>query len=92
MRDFLRFAEMSKFTITDNERVLLETQADRLDAGFSILDEIETDNVLPLVTMLTNVQNVLRKDVTIKNIPRETLLATAPESQDGYFVVPKTVE
>jgi len=38
-----------------------------------------------------DIKNVMREDVAVKHIPREDLLAGAPQEYDGYFQVPKTV-
>ena len=92
MYDLDRYIDMCKFTLTDTERKSIEAQADHLNASFSTLDDIDTNGAEPLVNVLTDVRNVLRKDVPNKTIPREVLLAAAPDAQNGYFVVPKTVE
>ena len=37
-------------------------------------------------------ENVFREDKAVKAIDREELLENAPDHEDGYFKVPKTVE
>ena len=55
------------------------------------LNEINTDNVKPLIHMSLEV-NALREDEIIPNISREQGLKNAPKQNGEYFMVPKVME
>jgi len=55
------------------------------------LNEINTDNVKPLIHMSLEI-NSLREDKVISNISREQGLRNAPKHDGAYFCVPKMME
>lgn len=55
------------------------------------LSELDTDNVKPM-SHVFSVHNVFREDVVTNGDDRDNMLANAPESKDGAYVVPITVE
>lgn len=55
------------------------------------LNELDTDGVEPMSHVFP-VSNVFREDVVTNGDSRDLILANAPESKDGAFKVPKTVE
>ena len=55
------------------------------------LQEVNTDNVEPLASV-SEINAVLRKDVVTDGDKASDILANAPESVEGFFVVPKIVE
>lgn len=91
MQNISEYAAIEKLRLTDEEAALIGACADFLTEDFAALEQVNTDGVEPLVTVLT-VQNVLREDVSHQAVSREELLANAPEQYDGYFQVPKTLE
>lgn len=55
------------------------------------LGEVNTDNVKPLASVV-DITLGLRPDVVNDGNMQEAILANAPESVEGFFVVPKVVE
>ena len=55
------------------------------------LGELDTEGVAPMSHVFP-VHNVFRADVVTNGDDRENIIANAPESRDGAFVVPITVE
>ena len=55
------------------------------------LQEVNTDNVQPL-TSVSDIKAVLRADAVTDGNKTEDILANAPESVEGFFVVSKIVE
>jgi len=84
------YEDMMKLDLPDAERAWVSARAGALVDSFAALDNMDTDGIEPLVTVL-DIQNVLREDISVKMLPREELLASAPEQYDGYFQVPKTL-
>ncbi len=55
------------------------------------LNEVNTDNVKPLVSV--NEDTIIcRDDIVDMQNTKEDILSNAPQSQYGYFIVPKVVE
>lgn len=55
------------------------------------LSEVNTDNVAPLPSPVAQNQPLRPDEITDGGI-QENVLANAPDTQEGYFVVPKVVE
>ena len=55
------------------------------------LNELDTDGVEPL-THLFSYGNVFREDIVTNGDAREEMLANAPKTKDGQYLVPKTIE
>ena len=91
MIDTKIYEAMAKLNLPETERQWVKDRAEKLMDSFSALENIDTTNTEPLVTVL-NIQNVMREDEAKKFITREELLSNAPEQYDGYFQVPKTLE
>jgi aspartyl-tRNA(Asn)/glutamyl-tRNA(Gln) amidotransferase subunit C len=89
--DIKKYEALAKLTLTDAERELLLTKTQSLMAEFDLLSEIDTQNAAPMHSPL-NLTNVMREDVNKKTISREELLKGAPQQQEGYFVVPRTID
>jgi aspartyl-tRNA(Asn)/glutamyl-tRNA(Gln) amidotransferase subunit C len=55
------------------------------------LKQYDTAGVEPTATVL-NQANVFRADAVRPSLPVDRALANAPESAEGFFVVPKIIE
>lgn len=55
------------------------------------LQQVDTENVMPTAHVLP-IQNVFREDVVKPSLDRDLALSNAPESEDGYFRVPKSLK
>ena len=77
--------------LSDVERARLVDRFDEITGGFSVLDDFDTSEVEPLVSVL-DLYNVMRDDVVVKFVSRDELLKNAPEQHDGYFQVPAAIE
>lgn len=55
------------------------------------LNELDTEAVVPMSHVFP-MNNVFREDVVTNGDDRDNILKNAPESKDGAFKVPKTVE
>ena len=91
MFDIKTYEKTAMFDLTDDERQSLNALASEIAEGFREIEKIDTANVEPLVSVL-DLSGVMREDISEKLIPRETIMANAPEHKDGYFQVPGTLE
>jgi aspartyl-tRNA(Asn)/glutamyl-tRNA(Gln) amidotransferase subunit C len=72
----------------------IQPLADRLNgimAWIEQLNEVDTDGVEPMTSAVA-VSLPLREDVVTEGGDASRVLANAPKSVDGFFVVPKVVE
>ena len=87
----LELAAVNKLQLTEDEI----TEISDMFANYATFAEemtaMNTGDIEPLVH-LVSMRNIFRKDVAKHEISRERLLQTAPEHQNGGFVVPKIVE
>ena len=91
MKDIKEYEAMAKLNLPETERQIISSRLVKLCDSFSVMENIDTANIEPLVTVL-GIKNVLRDDVVRKNVSREELLSNAPEQYDGYFQVPRTLD
>ena len=91
MRKFRDYEKMAMLDLSESERAVLKERFEEISGGFAALDAYDTDGVEPLVSVL-DLNNVLREDVSTEFMPREEVLANAPESFDGYFRVPAAID
>lgn len=84
-------ARLARIDLSDDEIDVVHRQLDALLEQAGTLSEIDTEGVEPMAhgVLLTN---VLRADAVRPSLPREKVLANAPEARDGYFYVPRILE
>ena len=97
MIDIKKYEAMSKLSLPETERQWVAAEAEKLIKSFSCLENINTEGVEPLITVL-DIKNVFREDTVNKMITREELLSNTPMDGDsilahnGCFEVPKTLD
>ncbi|MCK9555461.1 Asp-tRNA(Asn)/Glu-tRNA(Gln) amidotransferase subunit GatC [bacterium] len=55
------------------------------------LDTLDTKDVEPTAHILP-LKNVFREDKIIPSIDRDKIFKSSPDSDNGYFIVPKVIE
>ena len=75
----------------DSEKAAFAKQLSQILTHVKTLKQYDTIGVEPTATVLGQV-NVFRPDVTRPSLSIERAVANAPESADGFFVVPKIIE
>ena len=91
MFDIERLEGIAMFDFADDEREMFRGRAEALIKSFDIIGDVDTEGILPLVSVL-DIYNVLRDDVAEQLLTRDEILANAPEQYDGFFKVPGTLE
>ncbi|MCD6553317.1 MAG: Asp-tRNA(Asn)/Glu-tRNA(Gln) amidotransferase subunit GatC [Anaerolineae bacterium] len=84
-------AELAKVGLTDEEKTLFQEQLSAILEYAEMLQEIDTTAIPPTATVLP-LRNVMRPDEVRPSLPREDVLANAPQSEDGYFRVKAILE
>lgn len=86
-----RIASLAKLKIDDDKVKDAEGEFNKILDWIEQLNEVDTNNVEPLLSV--NDENLrLREDKVSDGNQRDAVLANAPVSSYGYFVVPKVVE
>jgi aspartyl-tRNA(Asn)/glutamyl-tRNA(Gln) amidotransferase subunit C len=93
--DVNRIAVLARLELSNAERAAMLSQ---LNGFFGIVEQmgaVDTSGVEPLYTPLSAVQAValrLREDIVTETDQRALNQASAPQVEDGLFLVPKVVE
>mgnify|MGYP000029911792 FL=1 len=86
-----RVAFLSRLKVDDDKIVETEKEFNKILGWIEQLNEVDTDNVEPLVSVnQTNLE--CRADAVNDGEKAEAVLANTPMQEFGYFVVPKVVE
>lgn len=86
-----RVEELAMLRLTEQEREQIRSELGRMLAYVNRLQEVDTDGVEPLVQTLPE-ENVFREDIETGENQCEAILSSAPESEDGMWTVPQTVQ
>ncbi|MDR2524006.1 MAG: Asp-tRNA(Asn)/Glu-tRNA(Gln) amidotransferase subunit GatC [Candidatus Nomurabacteria bacterium] len=83
-------AALSSITLSDDELTALTGDLENIVEYISELGELDTAGVEPTY-QVTGLQNVMRDDVVLPQIPREELLSLAPERTAESVKVPRVL-
>jgi aspartyl-tRNA(Asn)/glutamyl-tRNA(Gln) amidotransferase subunit C len=84
-------AELAKLELTREEEELYLKQLSAILDYASALQRINTAAIPPTATVLP-LRSVMREDVVEPSMPREDVLANAPDPFDGFFRVRAILE
>lgn len=87
----LRIARLARIKITPQEAKGLEKELSGILEWVKQLDEVDTSNVEPM-TRVVPISLPMREDVVDDGEIAGLVTQNAPETADGFFVVPKVVE
>ena len=87
----VRLEKLNQLRLTDEQEAEALAFFDAREADMAELDAIDTSEVERMVHVMP-LENVLREDVAAQPFTREALQAGAPQAEDGYWQVPRTVD
>lgn len=90
-KDVEHVAKLARLEISADEKVLYTKQLAAILEHADGLSKLDVSNVKPTAHILP-LQNVFREDVIVGSMPREQILANAPDKSKGSFRVPKIIE
>jgi aspartyl-tRNA(Asn)/glutamyl-tRNA(Gln) amidotransferase subunit C len=90
-QDVEKVAKLARLALTDIEKAAFTKQLSQILTHVETLKQYDTTGVEPTATVLGQV-NVFRPDIVKPSLPIDLAVANAPESADGFFVVPKIIE
>ena len=89
--DIAHVAKLARLDLTDDEMTHYRDQLGVILDHAALVQSLETDGVEPTAHPLQLV-NGFREDVVTQSLDRDEVLAQAPDTRDGYFVVPPSLE
>ena len=90
--DLIKYLEsLARITLTEEQEKKVGTELQDILTYIDMLNELDTDGV-EAMSHCFPVTNVMRDDIVEPSMTPDEITANAPDSQDGCFVVPKTVD
>jgi aspartyl-tRNA(Asn)/glutamyl-tRNA(Gln) amidotransferase subunit C len=86
-----RIAHLARIAVQEGEIEHLRGEINAILGWVEQLQEVKVEGVEPM-TSVTPMQLRMRNDKVTDGGYPERVLANAPQTEDGYFVVPKVVE
>ena len=90
-KDVEHVARLARLTVVPEELKSLTEQMDAILGYVDKLNELDTAGVEPMAHAVP-MSNVFREDEINPTIGIERALQNAPQSEGGYFKVPKVIE
>ena len=87
----LKLAKLARLSLNNKQLDSLEKDLTSIVSFIDQLKEINTDKIDPTSNSL-NQHLILRDDIAENKLSNEDLLRNVPESELGFFVVPKVIE
>ena len=86
-----KVARLARIRVEDDRLAPLAAELSAIMAWIEQLDEVDTEGVAPMASTEA-VTLPMREDVVTDGGDASVVLANAPKSDRGFFVVPKVVE
>ena len=86
-----KIARLARIHVPEDKRQALAGELSNILGWVEQLGEVDTGNVTPM-TSVVDVRLPERDDVITDGDCRDDILANAPQTDGGFFVVPKVVE
>ena len=84
-------AHLARMQVSDEEVALFEPQLAHILEHVQTLTELDVEGVEPTAHAVP-VHNVYREDQTTASLPHADVMANAPHSRNGLFMVPRILE
>jgi len=81
-------ASLARLDLTEEETKTFVPQFQDILKYFSILNELDTENVPPAYLSSAN-KSVTRADEVEASVPTREFLSNAPQAKDDYVVIPR---
>ena len=85
-------ARLARLALDDAELDGLARELDHILDAVATVREVADAADVPPTTHAVPVENVTRPDVVRPSLPRDAVLAGAPEAEDGRFRVPRILD
>lgn len=85
-----RVAKLARIGLSPEEAAQMSIELGQIVGFVEQLQAVDVEGVEP-TDQVTGLVDVWREDVVVPSLPREELLANAPEQKDGYIVVKRVL-
>ncbi len=85
-----KVAHLARIRLTEEEKEYFEKQLQSILSFVEQLQEVDTEGVEPFTPYFD--ETPMREDEVVKDFDPQLVLRRAPQSKDGFFVVPRVVE
>lgn len=89
--DVRKVARLSRIAVPEDRLEPLAEELSGILGWIEQLNEVDVDDVMPM-TSVVEAKLPMREDIVTDGGIQEQVLSNAPKSDDGFFVVPKSVE
>ena len=86
-----KIARLARIRVNEEQQAALAGELSNILGWIEQLNELDTEGVAPM-TSVVEVEAPLRADEVTDGDCQDKVLANAPESEAGFFLVPKVVE
>lgn len=86
-----RIARLARISLPEEDLALFAEEMSGVLTWIEQLREVNTDGVAPMTSVVGHALHQ-REDVVTDGGLQEAVLLNAPDSTEGYFVVPKVIE
>ena len=88
----LKVARLARLALPAERAAPMAQELNAILAWIEQLNEVDVDGVAPMTSAVEGLALPMREDVVTDGDNPARVLANAPKSEDGFFVVPKVVE
>ena len=89
--DVRKVARLARIAVSEDRLEPLAGELNGILAWINQLNEVDVEGVEPMTSVVETVLP-LRADIVTDGDRQAEVLANAPRTEDGFFVVPKSVE
>jgi aspartyl-tRNA(Asn)/glutamyl-tRNA(Gln) amidotransferase subunit C len=86
--DVAKVAKLARLSLSEQELDMFTEQLGQILEHANDIAALQLDDVVPTAHPFGLI-NVVREDLVEPSLPREELLAMAPDAEDGRFAVPR---
>ena len=87
-----KVARLARIATPEDRLEPLAQELNGIMAWIEQLNEVDVEGVEPMTSAVEGLSLPMRDDVVSDGNIRDQVLANAPRSEEGFFVVPKVVE
>ena len=88
----VHIAQLARIRVPEEELDGLAAELSNILGWVEQLSEVDTEGVAPMSSVIEGMELRARKDEVTDGDCRDAVLSNAPETTDGFFVVPKVIE
>lgn len=89
--DSKKLAQLARIKLSEEEEKTFNQNLEKILGYMHLIDEVDTEGVLPCAHVLETVYNVMGEDQAEALLPRNLFLSNAPDSVGGMIKVPPVI-